>query len=62
VWGDASFINKKLAFVFVWACPCGSGYPLQVLAALRAFRYYPSRTCKRCINSVNINEKGILNH
>ncbi len=26
-----------------WACPCGSGYPLQVLAALRAFRCYPSR-------------------
>ncbi|MGI4022816.1 MAG: hypothetical protein ACRYFA_15030 [Janthinobacterium lividum] len=28
----------------IWACPCGSGYPLQVLAALRAFRYYPSRS------------------
>jgi hypothetical protein len=27
----------------LWACPCGSGYLLQVLAALRAFRSYPSR-------------------
>ncbi len=25
------------------ACPCGSGYSLQVLALLRAFRFYPSR-------------------
>ena len=23
----------------------GSGYPLQVLATLRAFRFYPSRSC-----------------
>jgi len=39
----------------MWACPFGSGYPLQVLArinrtclnnpigSLRAFRFYPSR-------------------
>ncbi len=25
------------------ACPCGPGYSLQVLALLRAFRFYPSR-------------------
>ncbi len=25
------------------ACPCGSGYPLQVLTTLWAFHCYPSR-------------------
>lgn len=25
------------------ACPFGSGYPLQVLIAFRAFHFYPSR-------------------
>jgi hypothetical protein len=31
----------------IWACPYGSGYPLQVLASLRAFRFYPSRNSFR---------------
>jgi len=48
-----SFLNSKINcwFLFqpkikrIWACPCGSGFPLQVLVrtSLRAFRCNPSR-------------------